>query len=154
MRKHLETICTMIKVLVIIRRIDWFIFSMGGAQDWYKTDAWHLFSTICPITDRFFVPGTKGLPNFCSTNLNPVVFSRHTLAINMSRSYALWCDHIVLLYFFVRSIIAEMKETRRPNNIGANTVSSSVTTKYTDRIKENTREPIMLIFFISEHPFW
>ena len=60
---------------------------------------------------------------------------------------------IVLSYFFVRSIIAEMKETRSPNNIGANTVSSSVTTKYTERIKENTREPIMLIFFILEYPF-
>jgi hypothetical protein len=61
---------------------------------------------------------------------------------------------IVLSYFFARSIIAEMKETRRPNNTSANTFSSSVTTKYMERIKENTRDPIMLNFFISEHPFW
>jgi hypothetical protein len=139
MRKPLETICTMIMVLVIIRRID------GSYFRWWCAG---LIQNGCVA----FVFNYS--PNFCSTNLNPVVFSRHTLAINMSRSYALWCDHLVLLYFFVRSIIAEMKETRRPNNIGANTVSSSVTTKYTDRNKENTREPIMLIFFISEHPFW
>lgn len=92
-----------------------------------------------------------------STLIQPTLTSLCFLGIRqllcMSRSYALWCDHLVILYFFVRSIIAEMKETRSPNNIGANTVSSLVTTKYTERIKENTREPIMLIFFILEYPF-
>ncbi len=144
----------MIKVLVIIRRIDGSYFRWVVRRIDTKRMRGICFQLFAQLQINFLYLELRDCPIFVQPTLTPVAFSRHTLAINMSRSYALWCDHLVLLYFFVRSIIAEMKETRRPNNIGANTVSSSVTTKYTDRIKENTREPIMLIFFISEHPFW
>ena len=57
-------------------------------------------------------------------------------------------------YFFVSNNIAQVKETRRPNNAGANTTPLPVTIKNTQRIKENNRETIVIVFFISKHPFW
>ena len=56
-------------------------------------------------------------------------------------------------YFFVSNIIAQTKETRRPNNMSDNITSSPATTKYTERIKENKRETIKISFIISKQPF-
>jgi hypothetical protein len=57
-------------------------------------------------------------------------------------------------YFFVSNNIAQVKETRRPNNAGASTIPLPVTIKNTQRIKANNKEIIMIFFFIVKYPFW
>jgi len=56
-------------------------------------------------------------------------------------------------YFFVSNIIAQVKDTRRPNNIGANTIPSLVTAKYTNNSKEKNNETSIVIFTILRHLF-